>query len=494
MQSQFAGALAKAEMEASQRLMSVLPYKTGQVVSRPPPSSARRQVDRHSFALGDTEDYSRQFLGSGTNPRFGETSSRLGGPGGPSGGGGGGSGGRPTSQNFGAANSLLTPTSGGAVFHSGTNNRPRSVIEGDTSAFFSTPWSTQAAPPSSSSSRRPMSVVGNIGDRNRTGSGLERPKSADISNWSLGGMESMLEQQRGPGGTSGNSSSGAGSGTFPTSPWALGLDSDIDFNSLTLQPYRRGNNNNNNNTRASGVTSTSAMRTNIPGTLSETDEQQQPSFKPPVISRPTSPRPASSSSTPFNHRKHMISPLGMDKQFGQFLNPAEHGNGVESTINDHDYLSDHSEASNLSARRVSGANLHSRGSILSAAAAGMSPKSSNNNASIINAAASKEKKGGEVIDMELLQGKRQKPLCWMCTFNTPCYLRCPCMVPKSSSAQVQLHLWTYEVARYCQVDRYRTRNQRCGGFGCPAQDAQDLWKHQNPLWRERKQPWIDHNQ
>ncbi|SAM05896.1 hypothetical protein [Absidia glauca] len=413
MQSQFAGALAKAEMEASQRLMSVLPYKTGQVVSRPPPSSARRQVDRHSFALGDTEDYSRQFLGSGANPRFGETSSRLGGPGGPGGpGGGGGGGGRPTSQNFGAANSLLTPTSGGAVFHSGTNNRPRSVIEGDTSAFFSTPWSTQAAPPSSSS-RRPMSVVGNIGDRNRAGSGLERPKSADISNWSLGGMESMIEQQRGPGVSSGNGGAGAGGGAFPTSPWALGLDSDIDFNSLTLQPYRRGNNsnssnssnnNNNNNTRTSGVASTGAMRTNIPGTLSETDEQQPPSFKPPpVISRPTSPRPASSSSTPFNHRKHMISPLGMDKQFGQFLNPSEHGNGLESTISDHDYLSDHSEASNLSARRISGANLHSRGSILSAAAAGMSPKSSNNNANLINAAANKEKKSGEVIDMELLQ-------------------------------------------------------------------------------------------
>ncbi|KAI8333858.1 hypothetical protein BC941DRAFT_515861 [Chlamydoabsidia padenii] len=384
MQSQFAGALAKAEMEASQRLMSVLPYKTGQVVSRPPPSTARRQVDRHSFALGDTEDYSRQFMGA--NARFGETSSRLGGPPG---------GGRPTSQNFSAgANSLLTPAS----FH-GTN-RPRSVIEGDTSAFFSSPWSTTqagttttttttttqtAAPPP----RRPMSVVGNIGDRN--GNALERPKSADISNWSFGGMDSMIDQQ--------HQQQRSGGTGFP-SPWALGLDSDIDFNSLTLQPYRRGNNNNSNNsntnnTRTGGVAGT--MRNNIPGTLSEKDES---AFKTPTISRPTSPRPASSSSTPFNHRKHMVSPLGgMEKQFGQFLNLSEH-NGLESTMNDHDYLSDHSEPSNLSTRRVSGANIHSRGSILSTST-GMSPKS--NTSSINTTVTNKDKKGGEVVDMELLQ-------------------------------------------------------------------------------------------
>ncbi|CAO3579876.1 unnamed protein product [Absidia cylindrospora] len=419
MQSQFAGALAKAEMEASQRLMSVLPYKTGQVVSRPPSNSTRRQMDRHSFALGDTEDYSRQFVGnsSGANNRFSETS-RLGGPGGPGGGGSGN--GRPSSQNFGGGNTLLTP--GVNTFHGAggsSGNRPRSVIEGDTSTLFSTPWTTPTTSAGPASSRRPMSVVGNIGDRNASGIGLERPKSADVSNWSFsGGMDSMIDQQRG-GGSSGSGGSGNGTsagtgvgGAFP-SPWALGLDSDIDFSSLTLQPYRSGN-----GTRGSGganasSTSSGTLRSSIPGTVSEKDEQQQQqqqqqqqrSLKTPTISRPTSPRPATSSSTPFHHRKHLVPP-GMEKQFGQFLNPSsEHGlsgnnNTLDphTTLTDHDYHSDHSETSNAhSTRRVSGANVHHqhRGSILSSSST-TAPTSG-------NTAISKEKKVGETVDLELLQ-------------------------------------------------------------------------------------------
>lgn len=365
MQSQFAGALVKAEMEATQRLMSVLPYKTGQVVSRPLSSTTRRQVDRHSFALGDTEDYSRQFVGNTTT-----TPSRLAG------------GGRPTSQNFGGgggANTLLTP--GASPFHStnGSSNRPRSVIEGDTSTLFSTPWSTptaSAGPASSSTSRRPMSVVGNIGDRNGAG-GLERPKSADVSHWSFtAGMDPMLtmdqQQQQQQRTTGGNTT------TFPSSPWALGLDSDIDFSTLTLQPYRRGNS-------SSGVRGTGVMRNSIPGTLSETDEQQQqPSLKTPTISRPTSPRPASSSSTPFNHRKHLVPP-GMEKQFGQFLNPSEHPGGAP--LDDHDHHSDHSETSHASNRRVSTTTIHR----------GTTPVST--------ITPPKEKKPSEGLDLELLQGK-----------------------------------------------------------------------------------------
>ncbi|KAI8081395.1 uncharacterized protein BX664DRAFT_340305 [Halteromyces radiatus] len=398
MQSQFAGALAKAEMEASQRLMSVLPYKTGQVVSRPPPSTARRQVDRHSFALGDTEDYSRQFVGNGSNNRFNEATRLGGSSGGSSGGSGTGAGGRPTSQNF-SANTLLTP--GANPFHGGTGgSRPRSVIEGDTSTLFSTPWSTPASSAAPSSSRRPMSVVGNIGDRNGSGLGLERPKSADVTNWSFTGMEPMVDQQRVTS-ASGNTSSNV-NGAFP-SPWNLGLDSDIDFNALTLQPYRRGNNTSNVRGGAGTTTSASAMR-NIPGTLSEKDEQQQ-SLKPPTISRPTSPRPASSSSTPFNHRKHLVPP-GMEKQFGQFLNPSDHlmsGSSLDpNSINEHDYHSDHSEASNVSSRRVSTTTTttttttHPRGSALTSSS-NMSPSSN------LNTAVSKEKKSGEIIDMDLLQ-------------------------------------------------------------------------------------------
>ncbi|CAO3636971.1 unnamed protein product [Cunninghamella echinulata] len=328
MQSQFAGALAKAEMEASQRLMSVLPYKTGQVVARPPPTSARRQVDRHSFALGDTEDYTRQFIAANGNT----TSSS----------GGGGNvnnvryNGRPASQTY-SANTLLTPNtfntsggSGGGNNSSSNNNRPRSVIEGDTSTLFTTPWTNNA---SVTSSRRPMSVVGNIGDRG-SGSGLlgaERPKSADISNWSFTtGMETMME-------TTNNNNN-----AFP-SPWNLGLDADIDFNTLTLQStYARGNrngSNNNNNNNAS------SMRKHIPNTVPENDETiATTTFKAPgssssSLSRPTSPRPVSSSSTPFNNqhqhhhhqRKHFIPPPGMEKQYNQFLSPSDHHLGTTSS-------------------------------------------------------------------------------------------------------------------------------------------------------------------
>ncbi|CAO3679649.1 unnamed protein product [Rhizopus stolonifer] len=87
-----ANAMAKAEQEASQRLMSVLPYKTGA---------------RHSFAMGDKDLFGYSLLEDTRRSR-----------------------------------------------------RPQSVIEGD-SLFV--PW------------RRPTAAVGAIG--------IERPKSADISQW-----------------------------------------------------------------------------------------------------------------------------------------------------------------------------------------------------------------------------------------------------------------------------------------------------------------------
>ncbi|KAG1048115.1 hypothetical protein G6F43_009471 [Rhizopus delemar] len=86
-----ANAVAKAELEASQRLMSVLPYKTGV------------QQARHSFALGDTDD--RLFgysLLDDPSRRLSSNSSR------------------------------------GPLFNNGS--RPHSVIEGDNSLFVPSTW------------------------------------------------------------------------------------------------------------------------------------------------------------------------------------------------------------------------------------------------------------------------------------------------------------------------------------------------------------------
>ncbi|CAO3641492.1 unnamed protein product [Cunninghamella blakesleeana] len=450
MQTQFAGAIAKAEMEASQRLMSVLPYKTGQVISRPPPATARRQVDRHSFALGDTEDYTRQFLttnGAGNNNSgnngSGNTNNRYNS--------------RPVSQTF-STNSLLTPNTGhsfnnsnnnsnnnnnnnattnnsrGNHHHSSNNNRPRSVIEGDTSTLFSTPWANNA---SMTSSRRPMSVVGNIGDRNNNVNGLgsERPKSADISNWSFtAGIETMME----PRPANNNKSN------YPN-PWALGLDADLDFSTLNLNTSsytNRGRNNNNNNNNSVNNTNGGGNRnSNIPNTVPENEES--PSFKIPgsssSLSRPTSPRPVSSNSTPFNNnnnnsqqhhhhsqqRKHIIPP-GMDKQYNQFLTPMDHHHQLSSTNSMTMPLDGMASANDLINRRVPSSNSHSRSNsnlqstspIISHNNTMINNSNNNNNNNNVNTATNnsttttttttnstttvKEKKP-EVIDMQLLQ-------------------------------------------------------------------------------------------
>ncbi|KAI8062056.1 hypothetical protein BDF21DRAFT_455588, partial [Thamnidium elegans] len=138
MQAQLAGAMVKAELDASQKLLSVLPYQTGQVHNRSN-IGRRNNIDRHSFALGDTEEYDRLFArpttGDFLTPRFGELPPRL------------------------QQHTMFEPTS-----------RPKSVIEGDISSIFSNDWSYGA---------------GLVGHR-QSAMASSRPKSADISNWSFG--------------------------------------------------------------------------------------------------------------------------------------------------------------------------------------------------------------------------------------------------------------------------------------------------------------------
>ncbi|KAI9012141.1 hypothetical protein CLU79DRAFT_770738 [Phycomyces nitens] len=246
--------LAKAELDASQRLLSVLPYKTGQVRSRPPTVNRARAMDRHSFALGDTEEYNQLFgrsdfavrktnslvvddavnsrrmsrpqsmvVGGSTvnipstvinapsiNPSMNASNS--------------------TSNNA-PSNTTASGRSEGSLF-----GRPRSVVENDPSIFSN--WL--------SSPRRPVSGVGNIGDPKTPN---QRPKSADISLWSPAPTPDRPFH----------------------SPWAItpmqfgpqpstSSSSEIDFSQWSLDkttstPRRR------------------IPRSSIPGTVQETDEK-----------------------------------------------------------------------------------------------------------------------------------------------------------------------------------------------------------------------------
>ncbi|GAN07305.1 hypothetical protein MAM1_0156d06801 [Mucor ambiguus] len=148
MQAQLTGAMKKAELEASQKLLSVLPYQTGQVIARPNANAIRRQhIDRHSFALGDTEEYDHLF-------------SRI--PGDYS------------LRNSYAGQQQQQQQRG--MFDRPINTRPKSVIEGN-SSIFSNDWSYGGFGQhhQQQQQQRPNATVG-----------ANRPKSADISNWSFG--------------------------------------------------------------------------------------------------------------------------------------------------------------------------------------------------------------------------------------------------------------------------------------------------------------------
>ncbi|KAF9966568.1 hypothetical protein BGZ70_001929 [Mortierella alpina] len=231
-QSQLHGAMAKAEMEASQRLLNVLPIQPPASLDRP--VVHRRLYDRHSVTIGESEEYNRMFrrdgkrnsidfLGSRTansninnssSSNNSNTNSNL------SSGVGSGSSALNGNNSGGHVNGVIgsgalseaisarvnqfgRPSQGSLNRISAPNmfsSRPKSVHEGDTSSVFSSNWnfaSLGAAPvhstnntmtngnlsSSSASSSSSAGSPGNIGDRTSYG----RPKSVGGAEWMLSG-------------------------------------------------------------------------------------------------------------------------------------------------------------------------------------------------------------------------------------------------------------------------------------------------------------------
>lgn len=387
MQNHLAGAMAKAELEASQRLMSVLPYKTGQVISRPPSNTNRRTVDRHSFALGDTEEYSRLFSSGGRsnsndflNPSYAAAA---------------GAGGRSSSP---YVNSLLddnstnarrlansnrnSGTSGRTMFNNG--GRPHSVIEGDTSLLFPTSSNSSNwlnANNSNSNARRVISP-GHIGDR-PSSKLIERPKSADISNWSLP-TEPMDRRSTGNNGFSSVWNNTQQQATIPE----FVVDNDlIDFtNSFNQQSFRN----------SASRRSVNRIPAVVPESADELIKSTQDLFLDNNYARSN------------NSKQHANAPPGMEHYSNYLLTQQQPQPSLQSIVdnsnnhlyvssasnshnNNHEngYLSDHSDESYMSRRRSSS----------------MVPSAANNSN---QTRASKDKKAVEVIDMELLKGKERK--------------------------------------------------------------------------------------
>lgn len=342
MQNHLAGAMAKAELEASQRLMSVLPYKTGQVMSRPQSATNRRMVDRHSFALGDTEEYSRLFsngrtgndllhnnrssspyvsaLLDDTNTTNANTNGRR------------------------LVNGNRTSTSGRTMFNNG--GRPHSVIEGDTTSLFPTSstssnWLNTTNTTTATNAANRRSVASVIGDRTKVMP--ERPKSADISNWSL---PTEPIDRRSAAATAKNGFSSVWSAQ--QHQMIPELDNDlIDFTNSMQQPFRRRANVN-----------------RIP-VVPETEE----------LLRTSQALFLNEDVPPSTFRKQ---PPGMD-HYGYLMNQAPIVDNSNVAVDEADYTSDHSDGSHMSRRRSSSIAPNSR--------------------------ATKDKKAVEVIDMELLKGK-----------------------------------------------------------------------------------------
>ncbi|KAI9498619.1 hypothetical protein BDB00DRAFT_393100 [Zychaea mexicana] len=395
MQSQLAGAVAKMELEANQRL------RAAATIRRPPSAgNDRRNLDnRHSFALGDTEDYSRLFGSMGSN-----SSSML-----NLNGGGGGAGTATSAAGVSTSNSSMmddfgrapiprAPTTRSSLF--ANRSRPRSVIEGDSSLLF--PHATNIGGSSNSNwLQPPRSSLSGGGSRSgsRLSMAAERPKSADVSMWALPSFDhEENRKQRAAAAAAAAAAVGA-----TTNSW--GVPSTVQFADLsprddwTTTHRRAGRSNNNNN--------------NIPGTVPETDERTSSSAAVDsanlVLSGfndSHSPVPSVSASAPFNTRRsthhnhhHHLAPPGMEKHYGQFLNPADatttaFGGGID----DHDYLSDHSEASNVSADR--GGYNKRRGTGLGKSPA---PSSSGSRTPKDGSSYNSNKKASETVNLELLE-------------------------------------------------------------------------------------------
>ncbi|KAF9897941.1 hypothetical protein BX616_004727, partial [Lobosporangium transversale] len=230
-QSQLHGAMAKAEMEASQRLLNVLPIQPPAPIDRP---GQRRLYDRHSVTIGESDEYSRlfrsrdgkrnsiDFLGrpavtnntnnanmanianqfhSGIGPNGAVNNSTNNVNGNPNGQVNGVIGSNALSESISArVNQFKQPSQGSLNRISTPNvfsNRPKSVHEGDASSMFSANWnfaSLGANPiPSTNGNGNALTAgagssslsgsPGNIGDRTSFG----RPKSVGGAEWILSG-------------------------------------------------------------------------------------------------------------------------------------------------------------------------------------------------------------------------------------------------------------------------------------------------------------------
>ncbi|KAG0086195.1 hypothetical protein BGZ92_008342 [Podila epicladia] len=237
-QSQLHGAMAKAEMEASQRLLNVLP------IQPPAPPTLDRPVhrrlnDRHSVTMGESEEYNRMLrrefkrnsidlLASRAN-KFNNNSTTAFGSNGSANGTLNGSG-HPSNGNMNGIigqykapspnNRISTPNLfGGENIHGATNNgntagRPKSIHENDanTTSMFSSwnfaslggtplPSNTNMSGRTNNTGTSPATTSlagspGHIGDRSSIG----RPKSVGGADWmltgSLGQFSNRQSQQQ----------------------------------------------------------------------------------------------------------------------------------------------------------------------------------------------------------------------------------------------------------------------------------------------------------
>lgn len=451
MQAKLAGAMKKAELEASQKLLSVLPYQTGQVISRPNANSIgrRNHIDRHSFALGDTNEYDRLFT-------------RM-----------------PATDFLNSNNGLLddgmlpqplvrNQHQQRGMFDHSAGNRPKSVIEGDLSSIFSGDWSYGNTTGGLANHQK-------IHQKQAGSVGSNRPKSADISNWSFGITSSV------------SSSKNIREKDSLASPWS-GLSptvstfneqpqqqqqserpqsaSDVDQQLSMIANNWGLNNNNNSNSRPVSLSEDSknfrrrtVNRTSIPGTVPETDEHlikngmQSPPPPTPIalpnqanivlsmyeesntpsaaligasettnpyyliqpLNRPTT---TSGSSSPVPSQLNPNSVFGnrttttsksqqaklQQQNYGQFLNPNDRVPESEAG-----YLSDHSDASNRStgSRAMKKKNHNSGYYNNNNARSGGSVNSNNSFGTGTN---NKDKKNLEVVDIKLLEGTLEKKI------------------------------------------------------------------------------------
>ncbi|KAF9103196.1 hypothetical protein BGX29_003661 [Mortierella sp. GBA35] len=234
-QNQLHGAMAKAEMEVSQRLLNVLPIQPPAPLDRP--AVHRRLYDRHSVTIGESEEYNRMFRRDGkrnsidflgrtannsnntSTSNTASSNSSLAGSsstgslnGNPNGHANGVIGSAALSESISARVNQFRPAQGSLNNRiSAPSNvfggRPKSVHEGDTSSMFTSSWNftslgANPLPPTTSSGGTSNGSTsnavtacssagspGNIGDRTSYG----RPKSVGGAEWMLSRPQSAAD-------------------------------------------------------------------------------------------------------------------------------------------------------------------------------------------------------------------------------------------------------------------------------------------------------------